>query len=213
MSGVVPSRENRRAHRGFFGAFGEFVSRNGEAFSTGLVVGVLFEEVGGGVEAGLGFGGFADGFDFGGGDDGGFVVEGVSDVGEDGGEFFVGELSEGGHGDLAGVFFTFDLDGAEEAVEGEFDEAVFAALGPLGARERGEHRGGEAFAIGLVAGDAVAFAIVDFGSFFEGDEVGGGEIGSGFSAGFGGVGFDFLNLEVSGGGFEDGFEPFIDGVF
>lgn len=174
---------------------------------------VFLEEVGGGVEGGLGFGGFADGFDFGGGDDGGFVAEGVSDVGEDGGEFIVGELSEGGHGDLAGVFFAFDFDGAEEAVEGEFDEAVFAALDPLGARERGEHRGGEAAAIGLVAGDAVAFAGVDFGSFFEGDEVCCVEGAGGLAVFFGGYGFDFLAFEVGLGGGEDGFEPFVDRLF
>jgi len=106
----------------------------------------------------LGFCGLADFSYFGGGDDGGFVTEGVSDVGEDVGDFFVRELLEGGHGDLAGVFFAFDLDGAEEAVEGELDEAFFTALHPFGFGERGEHGGGEAFAIGLVTGDAVAFA-------------------------------------------------------
>jgi len=92
---------------------------------------VFFEEVGGGVEAGLIFGGFADFLDLGGSDHGGLVAEGVANVGEDGGEFFVGELLEGGHGDLAGVFFALDFDGSEESVKGEFNEAFFAALDPF----------------------------------------------------------------------------------
>ena len=73
---------------------------------------MFFQQVSGGIEALLGFGGLADFFDFGGGDDGGPVAEGVSHVGEDGGDFFVGELFEGGHWDLAGVLFPFDFDGA-----------------------------------------------------------------------------------------------------
>ena len=92
---------------------------------------MFFEEVGGGVESLLGFGGLADFFDLGGGDHGGGVAEGVSDVGEDGGHFFIAEGFEGGHGDLAGVFLAFDFDGSEEAVHGEFDEAFFAALDPF----------------------------------------------------------------------------------
>ena len=175
-------------------------------------MGVLFEEIGGGVEAGLGFGGFTDFFDFGGGDHGGFVAEGVADVGEDGGEFFVGELLEGGHGNLAGVFFAFDFDGAQEAVEGKFDEAVFAAIDPFCFGKRREHGGGEAFAIGLVAGDAVAFATVNFRSLFEEDEGFAFERAGGFSEFFDGVSFDFLALEVGGGSFEDGLEPVVGGL-
>lgn len=92
---------------------------------------VLFEQVGGGVEAFLEFGGFADCFDLRGANHGGGVTEGISDVGEGGGHFFISESFEGGHGDLAGVFFAFDFDGSEEAVHGELDEALGAALDPL----------------------------------------------------------------------------------
>ena len=173
---------------------------------------MFLEQIGGGVEAGLIFGDLADFSYFGGSDHGGFVAEGVSDVGEDSGDFFVGELFEGGHGDLAGVFFAFDFDGAEEAVHGEFDEAIFAAIDPLGFTERGEHGGGEAFAVGLVAGDAVAFAGVDFGSFIEEGEGFAFEWSGGVAFFFGSVGVDFLAFEVRGGGFQDGLEPFVDGV-
>jgi hypothetical protein len=178
-----------------------------------LVVRMLVEQVGGGVKALLGFGGLADFSYFGGGDDGGFVAESVSDVGEDGGEFFVGELFEGGHGDLAGVLFSFDFDGAQESVEGELDEAFFAALDPFGSAERWEHGGGEALAIGLVAGDAVAFAAVYFMAFLEEGEGFAFEGGSGGWDFFGGVAFDFLAFEVGGGGFEDGLDPVVDGMF
>jgi len=122
-------------------------------------------------------------------------------------------LFEGGHGDLAGVYFPFDLDGTEEAVESEFDEAVFAALDPFGARERGEHGGGEAFAIGLVAGDAVSFAAVNFGSFIEGDEVCSFEWTGGFAVFFVGFGGEFLPFEVGFGGGEDRLDPIVGGVF
>ena len=177
-----------------------------------LVVRMLFEEVGGGIKALLGFCGHADFFDFGGGDDGGFVAEGVSDVGEDGGDFLVGELFEGGHGDLAGVLFSFDFDGAKQAVESDFDEAFFAALDPLGSGQWREHGGGEAFAIGLVAGDAVAFAAVNFMAFLEEGEGFAFEGAGGVRDFFGGVTIDFLTCEVGGGGFEDRFEPGVDGV-
>lgn len=65
-------------------------------------------------------------------------------------------------------------------MEGEFDEAFFTSLDPLGLTERGKHGCGEALAIGLVAGDAVAFAAVHLGSFFEEGE-------------------GFLSVEVFGG--------------
>lgn len=74
---------------------------------------MLFEKIRGCVEAGLAFCSLTDLFDFGGVDHRGVVAKGVSHVGEDGGDFFVAELFEGSHGDLAGVFFAFDFDGAE----------------------------------------------------------------------------------------------------
>lgn len=97
-------------------------------------------------------------------------------------------------------------------MEGDFNQAFFAALDPFGPGQRREHGGGEAFAIGLVTGDAMAFAAVNFVAFFE--------EGKGFSfegSGggwhfFGGVAFDFLSFEVGGGGFEDGLEPRVDGL-
>ena len=61
---------------------------------------------------------FADFFDARWSDDGGFVAEGVSDEGEDGGNFFVGEHFEGRHGNDAGVVRAVDFDGTLEPLEG-----------------------------------------------------------------------------------------------
>ena len=174
---------------------------------------MLLQKAGGSEESGLGFGGFADLFDSGGGNHGGLVAEGVTDIGENGGEFFVGKGLKGGHGHLAGVFFAFHLDGAEESVEGEFDETVFVAIDPFRFAKRRKHRGGEALSIGLVTGDAVAFAGVDFVSFFEEAKGVFVEGAGGVRDFFGGIPFDILTFEVGGGGFEDGLEPFVDGVF
>ena len=60
---------------------------------------------------------------------------------------------------------TFHLDWAQEPMESEFDQAVFASLSPSSARERGKLRGRQAQAVFLVAGDAVPLPAIDFGSF------------------------------------------------
>lgn len=173
---------------------------------------MFLQEFGRSEKSRLGFGGFADLFDFGGGDHGGFVAEGVTDVGEDGGDFFVGELFEGGHGHLAGVFFAFHLDGAEESVEGEFDEAVFVAIDPFRFGKRREHRGGEPLSIGLVTGGAVALTGVNFLAFFEEGEGFAFERRGGFGHFFAGLCCDDSALKLGGGGFEDRLEPFVDGM-
>jgi hypothetical protein len=59
-------------------------------------VGAFFESIVGGLEDWLGFGGFADLFDFGRGDHRGGVAEGISVVCQDGGNFLVIELFECG---------------------------------------------------------------------------------------------------------------------
>ena len=174
---------------------------------------VFLEEIGGGVEALLGLGGLSDLSYFGRGDHGSFVAKGISDVGENGGELFIGELLEGRHGNLPGVIFSFHFDGAEKAVEGEFNEAIFGAVDPLGAGEWWEHGGGKAGAVSLVAGDAVALAGVNFVAFFEESEGVAFERRSGLCHFFAGFGLELLALELGFGGFEDGLEPFVDGVF
>ena len=70
----------------------------------------------------------ADGGDFFWGDDGGFVAEGVADVGKDGGYFLVLQTFEGSHGDEAGVACAIDFDGAVEAMKSELDESFFVTL-------------------------------------------------------------------------------------
>ena len=174
---------------------------------------VVFEKVVGGVKTCLCFSGSADFFDFGRSHHCPLVAKGVSDVGEDGGQFFVWQLFKGGHGNLTGVFFPLHFDGAEEAVEGEFNEAFFVAIHPLGSGEWREHGGGEALAIGLVAGDAVAFAGVDFVAFLEEQKCFAIERRSGVRHFLAGFGFDDFALKLRGGGFEDRLEPFVDGVF
>ena len=92
---------------------------------------MLFEEVGRKIEAGLAFCFFAHFFDGGRSDNRGFVAEGVSNKGEDGGDFLVGEVFKWSHGDDAGVFCAFDFDGAVKTMESEFDETFFASGNPF----------------------------------------------------------------------------------
>ena len=65
-----------------------------------------------------------------------------------------------------------DFDGALEPVEGEFDEAFFAAGDPFAAGDGWELGGGETFAVGLVTSDAMTFSVEDLGAFVEDDLVG-----------------------------------------
>lgn len=174
---------------------------------------VFLEEIGGGVEALLGLGGLSDLSYFGRGDHGSFVAEGISDVGENGGELFIGELLEGRHGNLPGVIFSFHFDGAEKAVEGEFNEAIFGAVDPLGAGEWWEHGGGKAGAVSLVAGDAVALAGINFVASLKEGEGFTFERRGWFGHFFAGLGVDDFSLKLGGGGFDDRLEPFVDGVF
>ena len=115
---------------------------------------------------------FADFFDVCWSDYGGLVAEGVSYEGEDGGDFFVREHFERRHGNDTGVVRAFDFDGALESVEGEFDEAFFAAGDPFAAGDGWELGGGETFAVGLVTSDAMTFSVEDLGAFGEDDLVG-----------------------------------------
>lgn len=173
-------------------------------------MGMFIEKICGGVVAGLRFGGFADLFDFGRGDHGGLVAEGVSHVGQDGGDLLIAELFEGGHGNLARVLFAVDFDGAEEAVQGDLDEAFFASLDPFGLAERGKHGGGESCAIGLVAGDAVTFAAVNFRAFLvEGEGFAFERVG-GWADFFDLIAFDFLPFEMGFGSRVDGFDPVVE---
>ena len=78
---------------------------------------VFFEEVRGGQESILSLRGLADFGDFGWRDHWSVIAESVPHVGQDSSNFFVVELLEGGHGNLARVFFTLHLNWAEEAVK------------------------------------------------------------------------------------------------
>ena len=83
----------------------------------GFLMWVFFKEIGRGEESVLSFRGLADFGDFGWRDHGGFIAESVPHIGQDSSDFFVVELLEGGHGNLARVFFTLHLNWAKEAVK------------------------------------------------------------------------------------------------
>ena len=93
---------------------------------------------------------------------------------------------------------AFDIDGAPEAVEGEFDEAILVACDPWAAIEWGIG-GGETRASGLVAGGAMAVAGEDIGA--EGVEFGGitGEAGGDIDDHFGDDFVDFGEHFAFGG--------------
>ena len=82
-----------------------------------FLIRVFFEEIGRGEESVLSLRGLADFGDFGWRDHGSFIAKSVPHVGQDSSDFFVAELLEGGHGNLARVFFTLHLNWAEEAVK------------------------------------------------------------------------------------------------
>lgn len=83
----------------------------------GLLIRVFFKQICWGEESVLSPRGLADFGDFGWRDRGGFITESVPYVGQDSSDFFVAELLEGGHGNLARVFFALHLNWAEEAVK------------------------------------------------------------------------------------------------
>ena len=99
--------------------------------SADLLQRVVFQQFLGGEEHDAPRIGVADGFDLGGLDGIALVAEAVADKGEHGGHFIVLEHpGKGSHRDLAIVFFAVDLQGAHEAVHGEFDEAGGIAADP-----------------------------------------------------------------------------------
>jgi hypothetical protein len=70
---------------------------------------------------------------------------------------------------------AFDLDRAEEAVQGQADEAYLVAVDPAGAGDRRELGGRQTPPVGLVAGGAMALAGIDLGAFGEAIAVAAGE--------------------------------------
>ena len=116
-------------------------------------------------EAGFALGGLPNGFDFGGGDCGGVVAEGVADVSEDGGCFLVAQkAAKLSHRNKTRIFFAANFYGAVKSVECEFDEPFGASVDPVGLGKGRKAGGGKSVAVGLVASDAMAVSLVDFGA-------------------------------------------------
>ena len=151
------------------------------------------DEVGHGEERLAGF--VAEGGDHFRGDGRGGIAEGVADVGEDGGDLFVGLESLGGHGGGEGVFDAVDPDGAGEAAELDADEVFGWAVDPIGSGE-GRAEVGDAFSIGAVTG--LAKSEGGLAGFHDGWVEVVGEFGGG------GLVHGFLGQE-GGGVEEDGF--------
>src|SRR3546814_10163891 len=73
-------------------------------------------------------------------DRGGLIAECVTDVGKDGGYLFVVQHAfEGGHGDVAGVFFAFNFKGAHQAFEDDFNKTFFIAVDRKSTRLTSSH--------------------------------------------------------------------------
>ena len=71
------------------------------------------------------------------------------------------------HRHLAGILHTLDGDGANQSLEGKFDQAFIVLEHPFAASQGRESSGRETAAIGLMAGGAVGFARVNLGAFAE----------------------------------------------
>lgn len=129
------------------------------------LVGVLLLKLLRRPEAGFGLGGLTDGFDFGGADRRGAVAEGIANIGENGGHFLVVQkCAKLGHRNKARILFAPNFNGAVKPVEREFDKPFGVSIHPIGLGKRGKTGGGKPVAVGLMAGDAMAVAPVDFGA-------------------------------------------------